>query len=490
MKCLACDLGAESGRVILGELSGGRLEMREVHRFPNRALVLRGNYKWNVPGLYDNLLHGLKKAASESGRIDSMSADSWGVDYAYSNAEETMLGLPFQYRDPRTGPYYDATRERASLIFEESGIQMMAINTLYQMLADRDLRPGVMGAADVFLPMGDYMNFLFSGRPVAEESLASTTQLYNPRERRWSRRLIETFELPERIFPEVVYSGTILGELENSAAQETGLNGLKVVAGCSHDTAAAVAAVPAEGNDWAYLSSGTWSLIGLELDAPLINDAVREANFTNEIGYGGTIRFLKNIIGLWILQECRREWSAGGEELDYGRLVEMAGEAEAFRSLINPNDARFMQPGGMPDKVRTFCEETGQPVPDSRPRMVRCILESLALLYAETLDQLEQLSGKSIRRLHIVGGGSRNELLNQLTADVSGREVVAGPVEATAIGNLLVQAAAQGGLATEGVEGIREVVRATTQPVSSQSRKEGDAREVRKRFRDLCLASR
>ncbi|HXG48385.1 MAG TPA: FGGY-family carbohydrate kinase, partial [Methylomirabilota bacterium] len=271
---------------------------------------------------------------------------------------------------------------------------------------------------------------------------ASTTQLYDPRRRDWSARLIDALGFPSHLFPKVVPSGTVLGTLEESLRFETGLKEVEVIASCSHDTAAAVAAVPAEDEDWAYLSSGTWSLLGVERSSPLLTDACRDLNVTNEIGFGGSVRLLKNIVGLWIIQECRRAWAAGGQRWDYAQLTALAEAARPFVALINPADPRFLSPGGMPEKIQAFCRETDQPAPETPGAIVRCVLESMALLYHRTLRQIEQVTGRTIRRLHIVGGGSQNGLLNQFTADALEIPVVAGPVEATALGNILVQAIA------------------------------------------------
>jgi rhamnulokinase len=327
-------------------------------------------------------------------------------------------------------------------IFEQTGIQFMSINTLYQFVADSEQQPELLALADRFLLIGDYFNYLFSGRGVAEESLASTTQIYDPRKRQWSRDLIELFGFHQHIFPEIVPSGTILGPLRQEIVEETKLAGAQVVATCSHDTGAAVAAVPAEGDDWAFLSSGTWSLIGVELPAPLINEAVRQANFTNEAGYGGATRFLKNISGLWLLQECRRAWAKEGTEYGYEELTHLALETEPIRSLVNPNSPKLAKPDQMPRKIQEACEARGEPVPVTPGQVVRCILESLALTYRTAFEQLRQLTGRQLNRLHIVGGGSQSKLLNQAAADAIGCPVIAGPVEATAIGNLLVQAIA------------------------------------------------
>jgi rhamnulokinase len=457
---IACDLGAESGRVMLGRLEDSRLTLEEMHRFPSAAVRVLGSLRWDVLRIFEELKTGLRNVAGRHVSVASLSVDSWGVDYVLVNAVHPMLSPPFHYRDARTESTYERLREKVGeeLIFAETGIQFMPINTIYHLVSDAEKSPALLRVADCFLTIGDYFNYLFSGVPRVEESNASTTQLYNPRMRAWSQVLIERCGFPPKIFPQLVPSGTTLGPLLPEVAAETGLNELRVVATCSHDTGAAVAAVPAEGDaDWAYLSSGTWSLLGLELPQPLISEKVRERNFTNEAGYGGTTRFLKNIVGLWILQESRREWVRQGRELDYAALTREAEDAEPFRSLIDPRAARFLKPGDMPQKIAAFCSETGQPAPETPGQFVRCIFESLALLYRVTLEELEQLTGRTIRRLHIVGGGSQSVLLNQFAASATGRQVVAGPAEATAIGNVLLQGITLGHVGS--LAALRQIVR-------------------------------
>ncbi len=441
---IACDLGAESGRVMVGQLAAGKLTLDEVHRFSNAPIRVLGALRWDILRIFEELKTGIKKVCDFHADVAGISVDSWGVDYVWFNAADPQLGVPFHYRDPRTDRFYESTRASLSdeFIFSQTGIQFMGLNTLYQLLADKEDRPGVLGLADGFLNIADYLNYLLCGVPRAEESLASTTQLYNPNTRSWADELIQRIDLPRKLFPAIVPSATVLGPLLPDISTETGLGPVPVIATCSHDTGAAVAAVPAIGRDWAYLSSGTWSLIGVELGAPLINAHARALNFTNEAGCEGTIRFLKNIVGLWLLQECRRQWALEGTTYDYDELTRLAQSAEPLRFLIDPGDPRFLRPGDMPEKIRSSCEEKGAPAPSTPGQFVRCILESLALLYRKTLDDLETLTGVSIRVLHIVGGGSKNALLNQCAADATGRQVVAGPVEATAIGNVLIQAIA------------------------------------------------
>jgi|YelNatPaOPRAMG01_1025707.scaffolds.fasta_scaffold01663_8 rhamnulokinase len=452
---VACDLGAESGRVMLGTLADGRLTLEEIHRFTNGPVVIHGTLRWDVLRIFDELKTGLRKVAARGLPVASLSTDSWGVDYVWLRGNEPFLTAPYHYRDGRT----DGGFARAFAlvpqeeIFAETGIQFMTLNTLYQLHADAQQRPWILKTADRFLMIGDYFNYLFSGVGKCEESLASTSQLYNPRRKKWSRPLLRKLGLPGKRFPEIVASGTVLGP----ALPELGLPGAQVVAACSHDTGAAVAAVPAEGAGWAYLSSGTWSLLGIEAKKPIITDASRQYNWTNEIGYDHSIRFLKNIVGLWIVQECRRAWAKDGRDYSYDEITRLATESPPLRCLINPGDPRFLKPDDMPAKIAAFCRETGQPAPESPGQTIRAVLESLALLYRKTIADCTEITGQEIQRLHIVGGGSKNRLLNQFSANATRLPVITGPVEATAIGNVLIQAIALGHLAS--LADLRRVVR-------------------------------
>lgn len=456
---IACDLGAESGRVMLGTLDEKKLAIEEIHRFPNSPVQISNSLRWDVLRLFDELKFGLRKAASRGIPIASVSCDSWGVDYILINGNEPFLIAPYHYRDLRT----DGALQKAFAIvnkediFAETGIQFMTINTLYQLLTDLQERPSILNAAERFLNVADYFNYLLSGVARAEESLASTSQLYNPWLRTWSTKLINQFGLPVKIFPEVVRSGTILGPLLPALSADTSFQGTQVVAGCSHDTGAAVAAVPAKSGKWAYLSSGTWSLLGVEYQEPIINGKSLGYGFTNEVGYGGHIRFLKNITGLWVVQECRRSWAKEGKEFSYAQLTEMAESVTTLDSFIDVMDPRFSKPDDMPAKVAKFCQSTDQFVPRTPGEIIRCVLSSLAMLYRQTLDQVEELTGRTVTTLHIVGGGCKNHLLNQLAANASGRKVLAGPVECSAIGNIIVQAIALGHIPS--LEAGRSIVR-------------------------------
>jgi len=486
---VACDLGAESCRVILGTLEDDHLATEEIHRFVNDHVTVFGTLRWDVLRIFDELKKGLRQVAVRGYQIESVSTDSWGVDYVYVRAQEPMITCPYHYRDPRT----DSALERAfavvpaNLIYSETGGHFFPNDTLYQMLDDLENRREILELSEQFLNIGDYFNYMFSGVRRAEESLASTTQLFNPQQRKWSRRLIEGFGLPARIFPELVRSGTTLGPLLPSIGTEVGLQGTQVIAGCSHDTACAVAAVPAEGQDWSYVSSGTWSAMGTEVAQPIINPKCREYNFTNEIGYGGTVTFLKNLVGLWLVRECRRQWAKEGQEYAYDQLTKMAQEAEPLKCLINPAAPRFVKPNNMPQKISNYCRETSQEVPRTPGESIRCILESLALLYRKTLGEIATVTGEKARHLHIVGGGSKNLLLNQLAADATQLTVLAGPSEAAAIGNILIQAIGLGHLGS--LADLRRVVRRSFPIMTYHPREPSTWQKAYEHFQKLVAKS-
>ncbi len=481
----ACDLGADSGRVILGTLADGKLTLEEINRFPTGALPVQGTLRWNILRIYEEIKKGLVILSKRGIKISSVSTDSWGVDYVHLYKNEPFLTAPYHYRDTRTDKGFEHAFAVVSAkeIFQETGIQFMTLNTLYQLHADWRERPEVLKLSEQFLFIADYFNFLFSNVKVAEESLASTTQLYNPASHTWSDVLIDKLGLPKRIFPKVVPSATVLGPVAPALAAELGWTETKVVATCSHDTGAAVAAVPGEGTDWAYLSSGTWSLLGIENLKPIINEESREKNFTNEIGIGGSIRFLKNIVGLWIVQESRRAWEKAGQKYTFEELCQQATKAPALRSLINPADPRFAKPNDMPKKVTDYCRETGQPVPETPGEIIRTVYESLAILYSVTLDNLETLTGRKVNHLHIVGGGCKDKLLNQFAANATNRPVLAGPVECTAIGNILIQALAMGDIASH--KDLRKVVSDSFPLTTYQPENVAAFAEARKRFTKL-----
>jgi len=453
---LACDLGADSGRLMLGTLDNGKISLEELHRFPNGPDKASGALHWNIDGLFNELKAGLQKAAARQLPIASISTDSWGVDYVLYDDRGLIIKPVWCYRDPRTVVGVENAKSRVDwpTIYSETGIQFMSLNTIYQLAAEPPTR---LAGAKQLLLLGDAFNYFCSGVAKNEVSLASTTQLYNPRTRSWSKKLFAALGLREELFAPICPSGTRLGPLKKNLATEVGLPQIEVIATCSHDTGAAVAAVPADGQNWAYLSSGTWSLMGVECPQPIINDQGRGLGFTNEIGYGNTVRLLKNIIGLWVVQECRRQWAKEGKKYDFAALEQLAASAPPFVSLINPDDPRFLSPDSMPEKIAEFCRETGQPVPANHGAYMRCIYESLALFYRVVLRRIERLTGKKIERLHIVGGGSQATTLNQCTANAVKIPVLAGPTECTATGNILIQAITLGHLPSHAA--AREVVR-------------------------------
>ena len=475
---LACDLGADSGRLMLGTLDRRKIVLEELHRFPNGPVKTAGELHWNLDGLFAELRTGLKKAAARRLPFASLSTDSWGVDYVLYDERGQILKPVWHYRDARTATGVENVKARVDwpTIYTETGIQFMALNTIYQLAAEP---PARLAGAEQLLLIGDAFNYFCSGVARNEVSLASTTQLYNPRTRSWSKKLLSALGLRKELFAPICPSGTCLGPLQKDLATEVGLPQIEVIACCSHDTGSAVAAIPAAGKNWACLSSGTWSIIGVEWPQPVITDQGRDLGFTNEIGYGNSVRLLKNIVGLWLVQECRRHWAKEVHEYDFSTLEQMAANAPPFVSLINPDDTRFLSPDGMPGKIAAFCRETGQPVPANPAAFVRCIYESLALNYRAVLGRLEQLIGKKIERLHIVGGGSQATTLNQFTANALKIPVLAGPTECAALGNVLVQAITLGHLPS--LAAAREVVRNsfTLKTVTPQDAAPWDAAAVR-----------
>ncbi len=456
---LAFDLGAESGRAVLGTLDGGRLSVHEVRRFPNTPLPLAGHIHWNVYALLDEMKAAMRDAAASTGvRPDSLGVDTWGVDFGLLAKDGGLLGLPFCYRDHRNaGAMEDYFKlvPRTEL-YQATGIQFLPFNTLFQLYAMvRDRSPQLEAAADLLF-MPDLFHYLLTGRKATEFTIASTSQFLDPRTRNWIPGLFQAMGFSRRILQDIVVPGTVLGPLSDKLIAETGYRDVPVIATAGHDTASAVAAVPAEGGNWAYISSGTWSLVGVEETAPVISPASLRANFTNEGGVGRTVRFLKNVTGLWLIQGCRRAWSADGA-VSYEELAAAADDAPHFAALIDPDDTGFLNPPDMPEAVAAYCRRTGQAVPPTRAAIVRAILESLALKYRFVLDQLRAVLGHPIEKLHVIGGGARNALLCQLTADATGLPVIAGPAEATAVGNILVQAMALGLVSSRA--GMRRIIR-------------------------------
>ncbi|HVS40020.1 MAG TPA: rhamnulokinase family protein [Gemmataceae bacterium] len=467
-KLLAFDLGAESGRAVLGHFDGSRLRLEVLTRFANEPVRTLDALHWDVLRLHHDMIVSLRKCAAEHGGADSVGVDTWGVDFALVGRGGVLLGNPRHYRDPHTEGVMEAAFARMPRpeLFRRTGIQFMRFNSLFQLLALQRDRSPLLDAADTLLFMPDLFHYFLTGEKVNEYTDASTSQMLDPAARSWSPGLLRSFDLPERLQGKIVQPGTVLGPLHRPVVDETGLKGARVVAPATHDTAAAVAAVPAQGDAWAYISSGTWSLMGVETPAPRVGQETLAANFTNEGGVNGTIRILKNIMGLWLVQECRRAWEREGKAYSYDDLTRLAEAAPAFAAVVNPNDDSFIYPANMPAALADYCRRTGQPAPNSPGGMVRCALEGLALCYRWVLERLEGLTGKRLQTIHIVGGGSQNALLNQFTADACDRPVLAGPVEATAIGNVLTQAIGLGVLGS--LADAREIVRRSFEVASCE----------------------
>ncbi len=473
---LAFDLGAESGRAMAGRLSDGQLAVDEIHRFPNTPVREGDALYWDTEGLWREIERGIGLAAERKLSFDGVGIDTWGVDYGLLGADGALVEKPRHYRDARTNGVMEKVFERVPRgeVFGYTGIQFMQFNTLYQLYAARLAGEGGLGAARLskggglpaggdglaaarqLLNMPDLFNYWLTGAARSEATIASTTQFFNPVTMTWATELLTRLDLPGGILCPIVPPGTFLGNM-------TAAPHWPVYATAGHDTASAVAAVPAQGGDnWCYISSGTWSLMGLEIDRPVIDAQSLALGVTNEVGVGRKIRLLKNIAGLWLLQECRRAWSLEGAEYSYGQLTRMAAEARPFAAVIDPD--AFLEPGEMPRKIAEHCRQTGQEPPATHAEYARTILESLALRYRQVLERLEKLANRKIEAIHIVGGGSRNAVLNQMAADCTGRVVIAGPSEATAIGNILVQAIGAGELG--GLEDLRAVVRRSFAPVT------------------------
>ncbi len=464
---LAIDLGAESGRLMAGVWNGSTIRLEEIHRFPNGPVYIANSLRWDVLRLWAEIQNGLTLAARKYGRsIVSIGADTWGVDYVLLNRQGELLGQPYHYRDSRTNGILEKTFRRVprSTIFGQTGLQFMQFNTLFQLLAAKENAPGLFDEAECLLFMPDFIHWALSGSRVAEFTIASTSQCLNPLTRHWATDLLTRLKLPTRIFPKIVTSGATLDKLRPGLAERVGLDRLAVVAPPSHDTASAVAGVPTANTgktNWAYLSSGTWSLMGVEVKKASLTPRTAALNLTNEGGLDGTYRLLKNIMGLWLVQQCKRAFDAQGHNYDYDQLEKLAAKAPALRSVVNPDDRRFLNPPDMPAAIQAYCRATKQPAPTTPGALVRCAYESLALKYRQVLGWLEELTGNRIEVIHIVGGGSKSQMLNQFTADACQRPVLAGPVEATALGNLLVQARSGGELSS--LADIRRVVRASTE---------------------------
>jgi rhamnulokinase len=478
----AVDLGAQSGRVAIGRLDGERLDVKEVHRFPNVPVRTRGTLNWDILRIYQEVLDGLRAAAREAGPIDSVAVDSWGIDFGLIDRKGRLLQNPTHYRDGRRARAVETVLEcvPARELYERTGIQLIPISTVFELAAMAVDGDPALTAAETLLLVPDLMHYWLCGVQTSELTNATTTQCFDPRRGTWADDLLDRLDVPTGLLPDVVEPGSVLSRVDRDVADDTRIGNAAVVAVATHDTASAVAAVPFRARGAAFVSAGTWSLIGVEVDEPVISDATFAANLTNEGGVDGTFRLLRNVTGLWLVHECRRSWALDGHDYSFDQLVALASQAQALRSFIEPNDPVFVEPGDVPARVRAFCAHTGQAEPVEPGAVVRCILESLALKHAETVEVLGTVTGTPPSEIHVVGGGARNELLCRWTASASGLPVYAGPQEATLLGNLLMQAMSLGEIAS--LAELRKIVAASTTMVTHEPRQTAAWREARERF--------
>jgi rhamnulokinase len=462
---LAVDLGAESGRTIVGSLERNRLSLTETHRFSNGPVRLPDGLHWDALLLWSEIKAGIGISSAKFNKnLDSIGLDTWGVDFALLDRQGALLSNPFHYRDTRTDGMLEEAFKRMSRaeIFSNTGIQFMQFNTLYQLLAMSIQKSPLFDIAKTFVTIPDLFNYWLSGEVTNEFTNATTTQCFDPRKREWSMPVLQAMNIPAHFFGSITESGTALGTLLPQIAEETGAGAVQIVVPACHDTGSAVVAVPAQTQDFAWISSGTWSIMGAEVREPQVGTKALEYNFTNEGGVFGTWRLSKNIMGLWLVQECKRTWAHRGDDLSYDEITRLASEASPFIAVMNPDDERFFHPGDMPERIRNYCANTNQTVPQTKGEIVRVALESLALKYRWVLERLEELTGKRLDPVHIIGGGTKNRLLNQFAADATCRTVITGPLEATAIGNVMMQAIGLQHL--NSLSEAREVVRASFTP--------------------------
>ena len=435
---IAIDLGATSGRVILATLSDGKLSMEEIHRFPDTIIQMQGHFYWDLPAIYLSVVEGLRKVAERGVEVASIGIDTWGVDFAFFGGDGLMLGLPYCYRDPHTTDAPERLFERMprKTLYEKTGIQIMNFNSVFQLDTLRRNRCSALAAADKILFIPDALAYLLTGEMITEYTIASTAQMIDPRTKCWDKDILALLGLKEENFGPITMPGTQIGTLTEEVRSVTGLGAVPVVAVAGHDTGSAVAGTQLSGDGSAYLSSGTWSLMGIESKEPIISERSFELNFTNEGGIEGTIRVLKNICGMWLLERSRTEW----EQMSYQSLIEQAEASEPFRSLINPDAACFANPKSMIEAIKEYCRSTAQPVPETVGQTVRCIFESLALRYRQVVGMLQEFAPAPLEVMYVIGGGARNMMLNQYTANATGLKVETGSSEATALGNVMMQA--------------------------------------------------
>ncbi len=483
-KMLAFDFGASSGRAILGIFDGEKLTLQEIHRFPNEPVEIRGSLHWDILRLFHEIKQGIHKCALEGHKdIESIAVDTWGVDFGLLDGQGNLLGNPYHYRDANTDGIMEEVYKiiPRDELYLKTGIQHMKFNTVYQLYSMKHHGLALLKQAKTMLLTPDLFNYFLTGVKAAELSIASTSQLLDPTGAGWSLEIAGKLGLPEDIFPPIVVPGTVIGNLSPEIAHELGVQKAAVIAVASHDTQSAVASVPSATDDFAYISCGTWSLMGIETDSPIVNEKSNALELTNEKGIGGKTNLLKNIMGLWLIQECKRHWDLEGEKVSFADLEALAAEAKPFVSFIDPENDMFMAPGDMPERIREFCRKTRQPVPETKGGIIQCIYQSIALKYRSTIEMLEEISGKKLPVIHMVGGGIKDKTLCRFTAEATGKKVVAGPVEATSIGNLMVQAMALGRV--RGLQEIRKVVMESFPAVTYESREAAAWSEAYDKYR-------
>ncbi|MCD7727373.1 MAG: rhamnulokinase [Ruminococcus sp.] len=482
-RVLAIDFGASSGRAIVGEFDGERVTMKEIHRFSNDPVILGDTMYWDVLRLFHEIKQSLIKAKPYN--VESVAIDTWGVDFGLIDKDGRLIDNPVHYRDARTN---GMLKEAFELFPEEdfykaTGNQFMEINTAFQLLAVKKYRPELLSRADKVLLMPDLFSYFLTGNKKAERSIASTTQLFDQNSKDWSCEALAALGIDKALMPEIVESGSVVGTISSTLCEELDIKPIKVIAVCGHDTQSALVAAPAKESDFAFLSSGTWSLLGTELDTPIINEKSLELNVTNEQGYGGKTSFLKNIIGLWLIQESRRQWIREGTELSFAELERLALEAEPFKCFIDPDDPIFTPAGNIPKRIKNYCEKTGQDIPQTTGEVMRCIYESLALKYRLAIGELEECTGKKFGTLYMIGGGTKDKFLSRLTASCCNITVSSGPVEATSLGNILIQLMAQGEI--DGLANAREIVRASEKITAFEPENPSDWDEAFERYKAI-----
>ena len=489
---LAFDFGAESGRAIVGELKDGKLEMEEIHRFPTQSMFIYGSLRWNIYRFYEEIVTGLRKYTAKYGSaLESIGVDTWGVDYGILKKDGSLLEIPYQYRDDRTNGTAEIIDKAAGNreVYDITGIQFMTINTLNQMAAVKRDTPERLEEAHDMLFIGDLLHYFLSGEKAAEFTVASTSQMLDAFKKEWSHELFEQFGIPDQLKSKIVFAGDVIGTIDPKLAKEVGLNGtVKIVAPAVHDTASAATAIPAEGENWAYISSGTWCMVGVETNGPVINDASYEMNIYNSGGSLGKNLFLKNVMGLWIIQQCKKAWNKKDPGLGYPEIVEKAVRAKPFAGFIDPDDDLFFAPQDNIAAIREYLDKTGQTDVDTEDigTVARIVYEALAFKYRYVVDRLKAATGQQVEVLHIIGGGTKNALLNQFSANALGFQVKAGPAEATATGNLLLQA--YGCNEVNSLQEIREVVRASNEMEVFEPENEtaGEWARAYEQFKAVC----